>query len=208
MIEARIETGKTRVFATAIRWPGWSRSAKDEAGAIDALIAYGPRYKGAVGKRIALPKSSRDVKVVERATGDGNTDFGVPASPKGDDAPVDAREVKQLLALLESCWAAFDAAATTAKGKAMATGPRGGGRTLAKIRDHHDEALGAYVGKLGGDTRDPDRRGAFLDAIEARRRGDVPDSGPRGGTRWTPREAVRRAAWHALDHAWEIEDRS
>jgi hypothetical protein len=25
---------------------------------------------------------------------------------------------------------------------------------------------------------------------------------------WTPRYFVRRAAWHALDHAWEIEDRS
>jgi hypothetical protein len=26
--------------------------------------------------------------------------------------------------------------------------------------------------------------------------------------RWTPRYAAQRIAWHALDHAWEIEDRS
>jgi hypothetical protein len=26
--------------------------------------------------------------------------------------------------------------------------------------------------------------------------------------RWTPRYAARRIAWHALDHAWEIEDRT
>ena len=28
-----------------------------------------------------------------------------------------------------------------------------------------------------------------------------------GGARWTPRYFVRRAAWHVLDHAWELEDR-
>jgi hypothetical protein len=25
---------------------------------------------------------------------------------------------------------------------------------------------------------------------------------------WGPRYAARRSAWHALDHAWEIEDRT
>ncbi|HJW90242.1 MAG: hypothetical protein A2Z16_11700 [Chloroflexi bacterium RBG_16_54_18] len=34
-----------------------------------------------------------------------------------------------------------------------------------------------------------------------------PERGPRGGIRWTPRQSVRRVAWHTLDHAWEIEDR-
>jgi len=28
-----------------------------------------------------------------------------------------------------------------------------------------------------------------------------------GGKRWTPQYFVRREAWHALDHTWEIEDR-
>ena len=31
---------------------------------------------------------------------------------------------------------------------------------------------------------------------------------PSGGTLWTPRYFVRRTAWHTLNHAWEIEDRS
>ncbi|MHB8958379.1 MAG: hypothetical protein ACYDAN_01980 [Candidatus Limnocylindrales bacterium] len=28
------------------------------------------------------------------------------------------------------------------------------------------------------------------------------------GKKWPPRYAARRIAWHALDHAWEIEDRA
>ena len=29
----------------------------------------------------------------------------------------------------------------------------------------------------------------------------------RYGFEWTPRFALRRSAWHALDHAWELQDR-
>ena len=38
--------------------------------------------------------------------------------------------------------------------------------------------------------------------------GEVASHGPRGGVRWSARYFVRRAAWHALDHVWEIEDRA
>jgi hypothetical protein len=34
------------------------------------------------------------------------------------------------------------------------------------------------------------------------------DGGPIPGGRWPARYAARRIAWHALDHAWEIEDRA
>jgi hypothetical protein len=34
------------------------------------------------------------------------------------------------------------------------------------------------------------------------------DGSPIGGRKWPPRYAARRIAWHALDHAWEIEDRT
>ncbi len=36
----------------------------------------------------------------------------------------------------------------------------------------------------------------------------LPEAGPRGGKIWLPRRFVHRAAWHVLDHAWEIEDRA
>jgi hypothetical protein len=35
----------------------------------------------------------------------------------------------------------------------------------------------------------------------------LPAAGPRGGKIWTVRTFIRHASWHALDHAWEIEDR-
>ena len=199
-----VETGTKRVFATAVDWPGWTRSAKTEGDAIETLLEYRERYEAALGRKV---RAGTPV-VVERRKGDASTDFGVAANASSDRDPVDARQLKKLVEILESCWAAFDAAAANAKGRTLASGPRGGGRSLAKIVEHHDEALGSYVMKLGGDTKDPDRRAAFLDALEGRRRGDIPDTGPRGGSRWTPREAIRKAAGHALDHAWEIEDRS
>jgi hypothetical protein len=46
-------------------------------------------------------------------------------------------------------------------------------------------------------------RAAMLDTLRAAREG-----GPLGGRRWPARYAAHRIAWHALDHAWEIEDRT
>lgn len=76
------------------------------------------------------------------------------------------------------------------------------------------EAEHGYLTSVGGKvgTSQPDAmaavRSAMLDAVAARATGDLPDVGPRGGKRWSPRYAVRRSAWHSLDHAWEIEDRA
>jgi len=50
-------------------------------------------------------------------------------------------------------------------------------------------------------------REAFVEALWGRVRGELPDVGPKGGVRWPPSFAVRRSAWHALDHAWEIQGR-
>jgi hypothetical protein len=50
-------------------------------------------------------------------------------------------------------------------------------------------------------------REAILDALRSGARGDALPEGRRSAKVWTPRYFVRRSAWHALDHAWEIEDR-
>jgi hypothetical protein len=51
-------------------------------------------------------------------------------------------------------------------------------------------------------------RQAIMDALAAAARGEIPERGPRGGVIWPARYFVRRVAWHALDHVWEIEDRA
>jgi hypothetical protein len=54
-----------------------------------------------------------------------------------------------------------------------------------------------------------DVRRASLDLLAAIAGGETPEPGPRRKRPfWQPRYFVRRSAWHALDHAWEIEDRS
>lgn len=39
-----LEVGEKKTFAGALDWPGWCRSGKDEAAALQALFDYGPRY--------------------------------------------------------------------------------------------------------------------------------------------------------------------
>ena len=207
-----IEQGKKRVFASAIEWPGWCRSGRSEEAALEALLAYGPRYAEALGRRTLRFVASADVgdlRIVERRTGNATTDFGAPAiAPQADDRPVDAKEAKRLAAIMEAGWAALDRAAAAADGRVLRTGPRGGGRQLAKIVAHVADAESAYRSKLGASQAQGDARAATLAAFASRARGEPPERTPRSGAVWSPRYFIRRAAWHVLDHAWEIEDRS
>ncbi len=158
------------------------------------------------------PRSVGRLEVVERLPGDATTDFGAPgALATFDEIPVDARKLARLEAIVRACWAAFDPAAADAKGAQLATGPRGGGRSLAKIRDHVTGATEGYLRVLGGPPKHGDVaavREAFVEALAARARGELLVVGPRGGSRWPARYGARREAWHVLDHAWEIEDRA
>lgn len=217
-IEVYIEAGKKKVFASAVEWPGWSRSGKDEAAALQALADYGWRY-GKVTERAQLdfrvPDGPQDFAIIERLEGDATTDFGAPAIvPAADSRPVDARELARLRALLEACHQALDEAARAAAGRELRKGPRGGGRELDQILRHVMDAEGMYLAALGWKVerestkvQSPSLRQAALDGLAAAARGETETVGPRGGRRWSPRYFARRAAWHILDHAWEIEDR-
>ena len=206
-----IERGAKRVFAGAIEWPGWCRSGRSEEAALAVLLAYGPRYAEALGRRklgFVAPADVGDLRVVERRTGNATTDFGAPAiAPEADDRPIDAKEIRRLAAIMEACWAALDRASAAADGHVLRTGPRGGGRQLDKIVAHVADAEGAYRSKLGALPAEGDGRAATLAAF-ASPRGEPPERIPRSGVLWSPRYFIRRAAWHVLDHAWEIEDRS
>ncbi len=208
-----LETGVKRVFAGAIEWPGWERSGRDEDTAVEALIASAPRYARALGRSrsdFALPTGVADVSVAERVKGNATTDFGAPGvAPTADERPLGDAETKRQVRLLRAAWAALDGAAAAAGGVALRTGPRGGGRQVDAIVAHVADAEGAYLSKLGGRAAaGADPRVAIAETIGARARGEPPARTPRSGVLWTPRYFVRRAAWHALDHAWEIEDRA
>jgi hypothetical protein len=219
-IPVYLERGSKRTFACAVEWPGWCRGGRDEAAALAALLEAGPRYARALkGARLpfAAPKDLSAFRVVETLKGDATTDFGAPGAAPTDDArpPSDA-DLRRARAILGACWRAFDEAARAAKGKALAKGPRGGGRDLAKIVRHVVESDAGYLGALGWKYRLEDApleqqlertRDAMLEGLAASARGEIAERGPRGGVRWKPRHIVRRSAWHWLDHAWEIQDR-
>ena len=42
-VDVFVESGRKRVFASALDWPGWCRSGRTEELAIEALAAYLPR---------------------------------------------------------------------------------------------------------------------------------------------------------------------
>jgi hypothetical protein len=209
-----LESGAKRTFACALEWPGWCRSGKGEQQALEALAAAAPRY--AVAARAAgfpLPAGAGEAfEVVERLPGTATTDFGAPdGEASGDRRPLDDEEAERLAALLKGSWTVFDRVVAGAPAT-LRKGPRGGGRDRDKIVAHVLGAEVGYASRLGLRLREPrweDRAAvaAFRDAIVAGLR-NPPEDGPRGGKRWPGRYAARRIAWHVLDHAWEIEDRS
>ena len=131
---------------------------------------------------------------------------------------MDAEELARQTALLKACWAAFDGAMERTASVELRKGPRGGGRDHARMASHVVEAEAAYLTQLGGrrpKTDGPDAasawsevRSAVVEAVAVRARGESIEGGSRVKKPWTPRYFVRRAAWHVLDHAWEIEDRA
>jgi hypothetical protein len=214
-MDVYLEFGKRRVFAGAIEWPGWCRSGRDEAEALDTLALYGKRYEAAIARAGLGFKPTSSFTIVERLRGGPITDFGAPeARPKADSRRLSAAELDRQTTLLRACWATFDATAKTHARATLRKGPRGGGRDLAKIMEHVYEADRAYLSAIGGqyqkigDNNMARLRDAIVERLAATVRGELPAKTKRTKPLWAPRYCVRRSAWHALDHAWEIEDRS
>lgn len=220
-IPVYVEIGKKRTFAGALDWPGWTRSGRDEESAIEALLAYAPRYRRAMQAALpefSIPEDASALAVVERLDGSPTTDFGAPSTaPAMDLKPVTGGELRLFQAQFEAAWGALDAARAAAADLELRRGPRGGGRDLDALIRHVLDAGKAYLGSIGWkstplETADLSRLIAHAReecrlGLEAAASGELPVMGPRGGLRWKPRTFVRRSLWHILDHVWEIEDR-
>jgi hypothetical protein len=201
-----LEIGAKRVFACAYDFPGLCRAGRDEETALAALAEAVPRY-AAVARQAHSREPSDVFDVVERLKGSATTDFGAPgAIPAGDSQPLELNEVKRIVALLEASWKILDDVVGGAPAE-LTKGPRGGGRDRDKIADHVLGAEVAYVSKLGVRGRQQpaladrqaiaDHRATIVEALQAN-----------AATAWPRRYAARRIAWHVLDHAWEIQNRT
>jgi hypothetical protein len=205
---------KTAAFA--VDWPGWSRGAKDPAQAVDLLEAYRERYRPIT--RLAGLEAEFDaagpLEIVENHVGVGSTDFwGIsfaPSSFEVDSMPED--ELERKLTLLGAAWRYFDEVAARVSPE-LERGPRGGGRDRDEIVRHViGNERGDLARKVGVDTPaegllTPQGTRSHREAFVAAMR-DYNAQGKNGrGRNWTIALLVRHTAFHALDHAWEMEDK-
>jgi len=209
-IRVLVETTPRKVFVSALDWPGLSRGGKTEEAAVEALLAAVPRYAPVASMAgYPLEGPGLEIDVVERAEGDAGTAFGVPAIvAAADREPVDAADAARMASIVEASWAELDRIVATAP-EELRKGPRGGGRDRSKIVQHVIDAEAAYASVMGRKHSPVDGAAAAAmraDILEVLRQPS--DGSPIAGRRWPPRYAARRIAWHVLDHAWEIEDRS
>lgn len=214
-----LEQGSKRTFACALDWPGWCRVARGDDRAIETLAAYADRYAAVADEAgVAFPFAgmdpsavAADLTVVEQVAGSGSTDFGAPgAVPEADGQPLDAATAGRHADLVAASWRVLDAIVAGAPAT-LRKGPRGGGRDRDQIVVHVAEAERSYArsfgirytptqfGSTGGQAA---MRAELIAALRAAR------AGTPGGKGWPPRYAARRIAWHVLDHAWEIQDKS
>jgi len=213
-IRVMVEQGKKKAVAVALDWPGWDRSGKSEAEALELFAAYRPRYAkvaelaGLAGEFRAAGK----VKIVERLEGAGMTAFyGLSFRSTGPEhAPMSDAVCERRIALLRASWTYFDDVASRVSAE-LRKGPRGGGRDRDKIVRHTNGAeIDEFAKRVGVNTpldarERPDDLRAHRDAFCAA----IRDYNARGAPArtWTVQFVIRHSAYHMLDHAWEMEDR-
>lgn len=203
-----------RVVAVAPDWPGLERGAKTEAAALDRLVSYVPRYARIAelaGLQTQFTSSSNTTEVIERYPGTGSTDFwGISfafASIDIQDVPNDALERE--LSLMQAAWQFFDEVRSRVSAE-MQLGPRGGGRSRDVIVRHVVRTELDWAKKLGlprpGEVPLDDaglkaQRESYCAHIRK-----LHSQGKMART-WPLRYLIRHTAYHALDHAWEMEDK-
>ena len=205
-----------KVAAFAIDWPGWSRGARTGPEAVEVLAAYRDRYRP-VAALAGLGDefdAAGDLELVEDHVGVGATDVrGLDVAPTAvGQEPMEADELERKISLLEASWRYFDDVAARVSAE-MQKGPRGGGRNRDEIVRH---ALGwerADLAKRVGVVVDPivpptpDGFSSHRDEFVAALRTYNAEGRMARGRNWTIGLLIRHTAYHALDHAWEMEDK-
>jgi len=209
MTRVYLEVGAKRTFAVALDWPGWGRSGRTGDDALAALADYVTRY-APVATKAGLAVDT-DFEVVETVEGNATTDFGAPAAfVAADSEPVAADEAARTATLVEACWDTLARVAARSP-EELRKGPRGGGRDRDKMLGHVIDSEAAYARKIGVKHKPPaidDKpaitamRADIIAVIGAPSDGTLPV--PKG---WPVAYTARRIGWHALDHAWEMQDR-
>lgn len=205
---------KRKVAAGAMDWPGLDRWGTSEADALAKLTFYLPRYAG-VAERAGLADDfarACGVDVVERVPGSSSTDFwGVAHVPSQIEAEVlSAADLERRLDLLQACWDYFNDTAARVS-EELAKGPRGGGRSREEIVRHvYASERHNWWRKVGlrmddGVRLAPDELAALRQDYVDRVRAYNAESKP--ARTWPIQFLIRRTAQHAMDHAWEMEDK-
>ena len=205
---------KRRVVAGAMDWPGLDRWGTSEDEALAKLAAYRPRYAG-VAERAGLAAEfggTGDTEVVERVAGSSSTDWwGIAHVPSQIEAEVlSETDLERRLRLMQACYDYFDTTADGISGE-LVKGPRGGGRERDLIIRHvYYSERHQWWRKVGLKADDGVRltpeelaayRAQYLDLIRAY------NAESKKARAWPIQFLIRRTAQHAMDHAWEIEDR-
>jgi hypothetical protein len=179
--------------------------------ALVALADFAPRYAEVARlARVRFAVAAGDnLTVVSELPGDATTTFGAPnIQAPTDRRDLTAAEADRQVRLLRAGWSELDRLGVDAP-EQLRKGPRGGGRDRDGVVAHVLEAERSYARKIGvrhppfhGDPAAVEACRAEVEQVLRAARSGEPMPG------WPARYFLRRAAWHVLDHVWEIEDKS
>lgn len=180
-------------------------------------MAYSERFTAVARECGAVFKAPtiEAIEVVERLRGGPVTDYGAITQPiVSDRTPLTADRRDLIAGLLKAAWVAFDDEYGRVPVEERGLKPKVG-RSPDGFRMHlletdawHLSAFGGSYKKPGPDDIDGEAvvRASLIDNVRRLPLGEPFSPFKRHGLEWTTVFAARRSIWHALDHAWQLED--
>jgi hypothetical protein len=202
-----------KVVAVASDWPGLERGAKTEEAAATILLSCLPRY-APVARLAGMAEefsTISDVDVTGTYPGSGSTDFwGISFAFSEFDLEEMSKEAfERELALMHAGWAFFDEVRSRVSSE-LAKGPRGAAKTRDHIVRHTIWAEFDMAKRVGVPFPEEipmtdDELKAYREDYTTRIRSFHAERKP--ARKWPLRYLIRHTAYHAINHAWEMEDK-